>query len=143
MSQLLTDKDQPLHIAKPGDNLSTVAQARTLTVLTRLDGERKGSLVRFLYEARLIDKEQALIDESELIERRHTIITLHQADLSGADLSEADLREANLRAAKSWTEEQLRAAKSLESATMPNGQKYEDWLKSKGSREDGENAGAS
>jgi hypothetical protein len=26
---------------------------------------------------------------------------------------------------------------SLASATMPNGQKYEDWLKSKGSREDG------
>jgi hypothetical protein len=28
-------------------------------------------------------------------------------------------------------------------ATMPNGQKYEDWFKSKGSGEDGENIGAS
>jgi hypothetical protein len=35
MSQLLTDKDQPLHRAQPGDNLSTVARARTLTVLDR------------------------------------------------------------------------------------------------------------
>jgi hypothetical protein len=31
-------------------------------------------------------------------------------------------------------------AKSLEGATMPNGQKYEDWLKDKqGSGKDGEN----
>jgi hypothetical protein len=33
--------------------------------------------------------------------------------------------------------EQLLAAKALEGATIPDGQKYEDWLKSRG--EDGEN----
>jgi hypothetical protein len=33
MSQLLTDKEQPLHSAQSGDNRSTVARARTLTVL--------------------------------------------------------------------------------------------------------------
>ena len=38
--------------------------------------------------------------------------------------------------------EQLeRQAASLEGAIMPNGQKYEDWLKSKGRGEDGENSG--
>jgi hypothetical protein len=47
-----------------------------------------------------------------------------------------------------WTDDQLDAyrldaAKSLEGATMPNGQKYEDWLKSKGSGKDGENGGPS
>ncbi len=30
----------------------------------------------------------------------------------------------------------LLAARSLEGATMPNGQKYEEWLKSKGSGEE-------
>jgi hypothetical protein len=33
--------------------------------------------------------------------------------------------------------------KSLNGATMPDGQKYEDWLKSKGRGEDGENGGLS
>ena len=41
MSQLLTNKERPLHSAQPGDTLSTVARARTLTVLSRLDGARK------------------------------------------------------------------------------------------------------
>ena len=45
MSQLLTDKERPLHRAQPGDSLSTLARARTLTVLPRLDGERKGRVV--------------------------------------------------------------------------------------------------
>jgi uncharacterized protein YjbI with pentapeptide repeats len=58
------------------------------------------------------------------------------ADLSNADLREADLREAdlsgaNLRHAQVWTEDQLSEARTLEGATMPNGQKYEDWLKDK------------
>jgi hypothetical protein len=41
------------------------------------------------------------------------------------------------------TEQELeRQAKSLEGATMPNGQKYEEWLKDKeGSGEDAENSG--
>jgi uncharacterized protein YjbI with pentapeptide repeats len=74
-------------------------------------------------------------------------IDLSGANLSGADLSRADLRVADLsrarlrganlrgailRGAKGWTEEQLTAAKSLERATMPDGQKYEDWLKRRG-----------
>jgi hypothetical protein len=32
---------------------------------------------------------------------------------------------------------------SLEGATIPDGQKYEDWLKSKGNVEDGDNTGPS
>jgi len=34
-------------------------------------------------------------------------------------------------------------AASLEGATIPNGQKYEDWLKSKDRAEDGKNEGSS
>jgi hypothetical protein len=47
-----------------------------------------------------------------------------------ADLQEADLQDASLLGAK-VTDEQLAAPLSLQGATMPNGQKYEDWLKDK------------
>jgi uncharacterized protein YjbI with pentapeptide repeats len=66
---------------------------------------------------------------------------LNDTDLSGADLSGAIMEYANLNGATGWSEEQLEQATTLKDATMPNGQKYEDWLKSKGSREDGENGG--
>jgi uncharacterized protein YjbI with pentapeptide repeats len=67
---------------------------------------------------------------------------LSGADLSGADLSEAKLSEAILYGVAGITNEQLeQRAKSLEGATMPNGQKYEDWLKSKGLEEDRGNSG--
>jgi hypothetical protein len=61
---------------------------------------------------------------------------LSYAILVGANLREANLREANLRGAFGWREEQLTAAEFLESATMPNGQKYEAWLKGKEDREE-------
>jgi uncharacterized protein YjbI with pentapeptide repeats/flagellar basal body-associated protein FliL len=65
---------------------------------------------------------------------------LSRADLRGAYLGGADLSGANLKEARGWTEEQLKAASSLEGATMPNGQKYEDWLKDReGRKQDGEN----
>jgi uncharacterized protein YjbI with pentapeptide repeats len=86
MSQLLTDKERPLRRAQPGDNLSVVARARTLTVLTRLDGERKQSVLQFLYE-------------SGLISRDRPILHLSGANLSGADLSGVLLRGANLSGA--------------------------------------------
>jgi Pentapeptide repeats (8 copies) len=84
MSQLLTDKEMPLHRAQPGDSLSTVARARTRTVLGRLDSARKRHVLQFLFESKLIFK------------RRHNIVSLQQADLSGADLREANLIRANL-----------------------------------------------
>jgi len=62
---------------------------------------------------------------------------LSGAKIKGAVLEGADLSKANLSEVHRWTKEQLAEAKSLEGATMPNGQKYEDWLKSKGRAEDG------
>jgi uncharacterized protein YjbI with pentapeptide repeats len=71
---------------------------------------------------------------------------LSGANLSGADLSDAELSDADLSGAyelnnagakQSITNEELeQQAGSLAGATMPNGQKYEDWLKSRG--EDGD-----
>jgi hypothetical protein len=124
IGQLLLDKDRPLRQSKEGDEVQTLARAQTLTVLPRLDDGRKRSVLQFLYE-------------SDLITKDGVIVNLKGTDLSGADLSGADLREAKV------TDEQLDQAAHLQNTTMPNGQKYEDWLKSKGCREDGENGGLS
>ena len=83
---------------------------------------------------------------------------LGTADLGGADLSNADLSSvllpagglpdvdlsgADLSGANTFfitPRELAQQAKSLEGATMPNGQKYEEWLKDKeGSGKDAEN----
>jgi uncharacterized protein YjbI with pentapeptide repeats len=70
-----------------------------------------------------------------------------ETHLDGANLKGANLHHAKL------TDKQLAECKSLEGATMPNGQKYEDWLKTpKGQEwlrykenrgEDGQNSGSS
>jgi uncharacterized protein YjbI with pentapeptide repeats len=62
---------------------------------------------------------------------------LQNANLTNADLTNANLRDAYLSEATGWTMEQLTAARSLEGATMPNGQKYEEWLKSRGKEKGG------
>src|SRR5215217_1755018 len=206
MSLLMLEKD--LHDSEAGSDVRTLARARTLTVLRRLDGTRKGSVVQFLAESDLIVKDSSVLDLTgadlrEVIlsgtelsgldfnpppydgpaqlfgtnlsdaDLSHAILgatDLHNArliradlsnanlgeaylrgaDLSGADLSNAllqdtllydprfpedaadlsgvDLSDAYLEGAK-VTEEQLEQASSLEGATMPNGQKYEDWIK--------------
>jgi hypothetical protein len=56
---------------------------------------------------------------------------LQGARLQGADLEGAGLQLARLQGAE-LTDEQLADTLSLQGATMPNGQKYEDWLKSTG-----------
>jgi uncharacterized protein YjbI with pentapeptide repeats len=68
---------------------------------------------------------------------------LRRADLTDAELTDADFRGADLSDAR-ITEKQLSSCKSLAGATMPNGQKYEDWRKDKEGRgEGGENSGPS
>jgi uncharacterized protein YjbI with pentapeptide repeats len=105
-----------------------------------------------LSRAYLVDANLANADleEANLIRAWLIKADLDRADLDGADLgrahlseanlSEVNMNEANLEAdlsnAREWIDDQLRAAWSLEGATMPNGQKYEDWLKSKGSGEE-------
>jgi uncharacterized protein YjbI with pentapeptide repeats len=89
MSLMLTNKERPLRRAQPGDDLSVVARARTLTVLTKLekkrklDKDRKGSVLQFLYESGLITKDRRILD-------------LSKADLFMVDLRAAKLSEANL-----------------------------------------------
>ena len=153
MSQLLLDKDRPLRKSEKESEERTLAQARTLTVLERLlDGGRKGSVVKFLSESKLIkdrlvlglngahlggaeliwvdlegaDLRGADLSGALLIHANLRGADLRAANLGGSNLSEADLSGADLRGAHGWTDDQLRAASSLKGTTMPYGQKYED-----------------
>src|SRR5918993_2459264 len=67
---------------------------------------------------------------------------LSRADLSEANLIGANLENANLSGAEGITNAELeQQAVSLVGADLPNGQKYEDWLKSELREEDGKNEG--
>ena len=106
MSQLMLEVD--LLDSKQDSAVRTLARARTLTVLTRLDSRRKGSVVQFLNEASLIKKEHPVVSLSavrlrgadlshlDLLEANLSGAKLFNADLSGADLSKTDLRNAHL-----------------------------------------------
>lgn len=82
----------------------------------------------------------ANMDNAKLIDARLPRADLSGADLSGVDLSGADLSGAILAGAIlagatgvscHQAESGKKDAKSLDGATMPDGQKYEDWLKGK------------
>ena len=77
-----------------------------------------------------VDLRAAVLRGVDLSGARLSKADLSRADLSGANLSEASLNEANLSNVRGVTGEELeQQAASLEGATMPDGQKYEDWLK--------------
>jgi hypothetical protein len=193
------DQPSPYDESTSDDSPRVVARARTLTLLPRLDGDRKGRVVHFLYESHLIsgkgmgflsgpvdfvgrtrtqlnkadlrganlsgaylfganlhgadlrgaklaahlwkadlsytylneaDMRGALRD-ADLSDADLSGANLSGADLSGANLSFAHLSGANLNGVRGSTDHQLAEARSLERATMPNGQKYEEWLKDK------------
>jgi uncharacterized protein YjbI with pentapeptide repeats/cell division protein FtsB len=235
MSQLMLERE--LLEAEQGDPVHTLAQARTSTIILRLDAEHNESVTRFLINSGLAvrsdpglvivggtgplvvpsgastrllsrialphatlsgaylyaadlssaDLSGAVLTEAQLSGAYLKNAFLSGANLSGANLSEADLsfayligadlsdaylnfanlknarlRNANLSGAAlgnanlsganlsgavlegaNVTDKQLDQARSLEGATMPNGQKYEDWLKSNGRESDGQNSGTS
>jgi pentapeptide repeat protein len=82
-------------------------------------------------------------------ELRRTRLDLREANLHGANFFDANLREAILDGANLHganldgarvTDEQLADTRSLQGCTMPDGRKYEEWLKDKeGGGNDGEN----
>ncbi|MUH00623.1 pentapeptide repeat-containing protein, partial [Scytonema sp. UIC 10036] len=105
MSELLIDKELKVLIGKEieesnpeyqkRDAALDIVRARTLSVLRRLDrdGERKGSVVRFLIDAELISK-------LNLSGANLSGANLSGANLIGADLSDADLSSAYLESAR-------------------------------------------
>ena len=93
------------------DEVRNAARTRTLSVLRRLDTERKGMVVLFLKDSGLIDRE-AVVDlcgadlrGASLMNAKLSRANLGGADLSGAnligaDLSKAFLDETNLHGAR-------------------------------------------
>ena len=91
-----------------------------------------------------VDSSIANLFSAELGETELRGTDLNGADLSCANLYNADLTGALLDSAEGVANDKLAEQPStLEGATMPNSQQYEDWLKSKGGGEDGENSGPS
>jgi hypothetical protein len=143
MWPLLLDKDLRSTSKANNSEALRAAWVSTLTTLERIHhSDKKGIIVKFLW-----------MWQRSLLEKQDTVVILEganlkEADLSGADLRKADLRKALLRGADlsganlpganlgksdlrgaEVTKEQLAACKSLKEAIMPNGQKFEEWLK--------------
>jgi uncharacterized protein YjbI with pentapeptide repeats len=91
-----------------------------------LDGANLGGTYLSGADLRGADLIDADLSNAHLSDANLSDANLSYANLRGTDLSDATLSGANLKGAFSWTEEQLSAAKSLQGATMPNGQKYEE-----------------
>jgi uncharacterized protein YjbI with pentapeptide repeats len=100
VGELLIEK--PLREASPGDNLSRVVRAQTLSVLEGLDPDRKRTLLLFLHESGLIreDKRVVSLAAADLREANLREARLIEANLTGANLSGANLTGANLSGAR-------------------------------------------
>jgi uncharacterized protein YjbI with pentapeptide repeats len=141
MSTLMLEKD--LRNSEDDSEVRTLARARTLTVLRRVDTSRKDEIMDFLVEADLVSKVGGSAPVIKLAGADLSLANLDDADLRfanlhGAKLKGADLIGANLQDAEGWTEDQLSEAETLKGATMHNGQKYEDWLKDREKRQQDE-----
>src|SRR5260221_1849855 len=100
MSELLLHEN--LRESKPEDEVRKIARVRTLTVLPRLDPNRKGNVLLFLAESGLIgdaptiDLNRADLSGVQLYKPWLNEVNLQETDLSEANLSKADLYEAHL-----------------------------------------------
>jgi uncharacterized protein YjbI with pentapeptide repeats len=110
MSQLILEKG--LRNSEQDSNVRTLARARTTTVLGRLDPNRKRSVVEFLYESSLIQKDHPIVSLRDAnlknanlqdiklnTDLRDEPVSLEGANLEGADLQRADLGFADLKGA--------------------------------------------
>ena len=90
------------------------------------------------------DLQEADLQEANLQRANLQRTNLQRANLQRANFREAIFQGANLQGANLQgaiiTDEQLAVTLSLQDAIMPDGQKYEDWLKDKESRQESEDA---
>jgi uncharacterized protein YjbI with pentapeptide repeats len=78
--------DQHLATSRPGDEVRTIALAKTLETLHQLNGPRNVRAIQFLQDAQLIG-----IDLTAKTPHTHNIIDFSNADLTNDDLSGANL----------------------------------------------------
>lgn len=96
MSELLLEKN--LRQSQKGDEVRNIARTRTLGVLRKLGPGRRRSVLEFLHEAGLINKDKPIIDslKADLREAKLAWVYLRGVNLSAASLEKADLHRANL-----------------------------------------------
>lgn len=94
ITELILEKD--LLLSKQNEGVRHLVRARTLTIMPTLNQERQRTLLGFLYEAKLIENNDPIIN--------FTNVDLSGADLGffllrGANLKRINLRKANIRGA--------------------------------------------
>jgi hypothetical protein len=116
MSSLMLDRN--LLRSQPNADARKVARTLTLAAVRRLDGERKGQVVRFLYEARALDPADSKVNvyDADLRGAKLADALLPGAALSGADLRGADLQRATL--AEAWLDGANLSGAHLNGATL-------------------------
>jgi hypothetical protein len=98
MQEWILDKDSPLASAERQDPRRNMARTRTLAILKRLTPTRKRDVLQFLYEHKLIKKEQPIVylKDADLSEADLSGLTLIDVNLSNANLTGADLSRAQM-----------------------------------------------
>lgn len=96
MTDLLLDRS--LREASEGQPVCDVARAQTLTTLRNLDSVRRGQVIQFLCEARLLSGAAKVVLRGAQLEK----VDLVNARLSGSDLWSVNLKGANLEGANLW-----------------------------------------
>jgi len=104
LSELLLGNQ--LRLSDPHSEGRYLARAQTVTILSRLDGTRKRSLLLFLYESKLVNTE-GVASLVQLKGADLNRVDLHKANLRGVDLSGADLSTAIV------TKEQMEKVKHM------------------------------
>jgi uncharacterized protein YjbI with pentapeptide repeats len=111
MTELLLKENLPT--SNESDEVRSVAHARTLTVLRRLDKERRIAILRFLIESRLIEANNPIISFSGGDLNRYDP---SEANLAGANLSGANLGKAILKG--TYLEEAILKGANLSEANL-------------------------
>ncbi len=95
MSDLLIREDLQ---TRKIESVQNVARTYTLNVLRRLDGNRKGQILQFLYEANLISTSRVIVvlHNANLINANLMFAQLPHASLERTNLTSANLEYANL-----------------------------------------------
>lgn len=100
MTHLLLDKG--LRSSKFGDEVQAVAQARTLTILRRLNAPNKSIIIRFLYDSDLLGSEANELRVVNLSGVDLSNIKLNGACLIGADFAGTILSCADFSCSWLW-----------------------------------------
>lgn len=105
VSNLLVELEKPKEPLSPA-LFSKLVQARTLTLLLKLERDRKRQPLKLIAQLELINKQNPLLslknaglNDADLHEVTLLEVSLREADLRGADLTGADLRESDLTGA--------------------------------------------